>query len=1072
MIHARHAIAAFLTILALAGGVGAQEPIRFGRTPDISPDGRLIAFSYLGDIWIVETIGGIARPVTMHEAHDIYPVFSPDGRMIAFSSNRHGSYDVFVVPVQGGRPKRLTFDSAADIVNDWSPDGKSILFTSGRSTAFPENLELYSVPVEGGKVRRVSTTEGKDGVVSPKGDRIAYVRGPGSWYRKGYRGSSNDDIWICNSDGSNNCRVTDFDGQDSSPMWSPDGQTLYYVSEFHGTPANIVKQSVAGKRKPEQLTFHKEEGVRRGRISRNGEWIVYECGADLWVVSTKGGLGRPAPSAPRKLAIEVHADDKTNTERTITFTQGATEFAISADEKHVAFVVHGQIFLMPMAGGKAARVTDTPANNHGVAWAPDSKKIIFASDRNGYEDLYLLEPDDPDHPELVKAHKFKVKQLTKTPEAEIAASFSPDGKRVAFLRAGKLWTMNPDGSDAKVLVNEVQVFDYEWSPDSKYIVYARRDGYFASDLYIIPAGGGEAKNVTRYATFNAGVSWSVRGKKLAFISERRRNEPSLFVLSLQKPAAPSAPSNSEIDWDDIHLRVEQPAPLHIEEGAISADGNKVAFRAFSQHDEDLWVASTNGSRLTRLTTGNQRPQQIQWSRFISDLIYFRDGNGSIRMTRAGGGSMGDLFRLPSLPTDSGRVPFTAKVTVQREELFKEMFEQSWRALAEEFYDPQFHGVNWNAMRDKYRPLVKHVALREDFYSLVSLMLGELNASHLGIGGLPTRPEETTADLGLVFDETYRGPGLKIAEILKRGPADKRGINLKPGQTVLGIDGVELNEQVSLSKLLNAKTGEAVTLQVTSDWTNPKDRRRVEIQAAGRDSVRELMYERWVEHNARRVAELSKGKLGYIHIPSMDEAGLDRFVRELYSDNYDKEAIVLDVRYNRGGFTHDQVLNYLGGREHTFFRQRDGGQGMVMRSFDRKWTKPLVLLINNRTYSDAEIFPSAFRTLGLGKLVGQPTGAHVLGTYTVRLIDGSRFSIPRVGVYSTSGANMEKVGVTPDVLVDQHPDQIAKGMDPQLDKAVEVLQQDVVAWKKTHPDVALKTPETKTSSAVPSTAGKP
>src|SRR5205807_442715 len=233
------------------------------------------------------------------------------------------------------------------------------------------------------------------------------------------------------------------------------------------------------------------------------QWIVYECGPDLWVVPSRGG-------SPRKLAIEVHADDKVNTERTFTFTQGASEFALSADERHVAFVVHGEIFLMPIAGGKATRLTDSPANDHGVTWSPDSKKIIFASDRNGYEDLYLLEPDDPERPELVKAHKFKIKQLTGTPEAEAGVSFSPDktGKLVAFIRAGKLWTMNPDGTNQKVLVNDVEVIDYEWSPDAKYICYARRDGHFASDLYIIPVGGGEARNVTRFGTFNAGVTWS------------------------------------------------------------------------------------------------------------------------------------------------------------------------------------------------------------------------------------------------------------------------------------------------------------------------------------------------------------------------------------------------------------------------------------------------------------------------------------------------------------------------------------------------------------------------------------
>jgi tricorn protease len=1049
------------------------EPIRFARTPDISPDGKQVAFSYLGDVWVVGIMGGIARPVTMHEAHDFMPIFSPDGEKIAFSSNRHGSYDVFVVPVEGGKPKRLTFDSASDLVADWSPDGKQILLASNRSPDFPGGFQLYSVPVEGGREQRINCGDAKEGVYSPKGDQIAYVRGPGLWYRKGYRGSSNDDIWICNADGSVNRRLTTFNGQDSSPMWSPDGQWIYYVSECLGTPANIVRQDAAGKSPPQAITFHKEEGVRRARISRNGQTIVYECGPDIWVVPAQGG-------SPRKLAIEVHADDKTNTERTITFTQGASEFALSADEKFVAFVVHGEIFLMPITGGKATRLTESPAYDHGVAWSPDSKKIIFTSDRGGQEDLYLLEPDDPESRELIHAHKFKVKQLTNTPEAEIGVSFSPDGQRVAFLRAGKLWTMKPDGTDQKIIVDTVEVFDYDWSPDSKWLAFARMDGSFASELYVIPANGGKAKNITRYATYNAGVTWSGRhnmpitssnGNKLGFISQRR-DSFGMYVLSLQKPATTGAPDSRDIDWDDIHLRVDRAAPIPAEEGAISLDGNKVAFRSTGSSGDDLWVASSNGGQLHRLTMGNMRPEQIQWSQRVPDLIYFRDRQGLIRTARAGMAAP----ERPLFPSFSGGMPgvpstidFKARMTVRRDEEFSEMFEQAWRALREHFYDPKFHGTNWEAIREKYRPLVKHIALKEDLYVLMSLMMGELNASHLGIMGFTTFPEETTAELGLLFDSTYRGPGLKIAEILKRGPADKRGIALKPGDIIRSIDRVELTDKTSLSQLLNDKVGESVQLQVTSnpsaDMKDPKAFRRVEVQAVSRQQIAHLMYERWVDHNTRRVAELSKGKLGYIHIPSMDESGLDAFLRSLYSDNFDKEAVILDVRYNSGGFTHDQVLNYLGAKEHTFFRQRDGGEGVVLRPRDRKWNKPIVVLINNQSYSDAEIFPSAVRTLGLGKLVGEPTGGHVIGTSTIPLIDGTRFRIPRTGVFTAKGANMEGGGVVPDVIVENLPDQLAKGVDAQLDKAVEVLAVDVADWKKSHPAIAAKPGDGKPGSQV-------
>jgi tricorn protease len=1056
MFHFPRTLLAILVIALLAGRTPAQEPIRLGRTPDISPDGKLVAFSYLGDIWVVETIGGTARAVTSHPAHDISPVFSPDGRMIAFSSNRHGSYDIYVVSVQGGRPRRLTVDSATEMVCGWSPDGKNILFASTRSTAFPPSYELYTVPVEGGMSRRITAAEGKEGVFSPTGDRLAYVRGPGTWYRKGYRGSSNDDIWICNADGGNNRQVTAFNGQDNSPMWSADGKTLFYVSEIHGTPANIVRlpleaagPSAGGKPavKPMQVTAHKDDSVRRARISRDGQWIVYECGADLWIVSTREG------STPRKLAIEVNADDKTNPEQLKIFTNGATEFSLTADEKFMAFAVHGKLFRMNVGPrSKVVQMTDGPSNDHNATWAPDGSKIIFISDRNGHEDLYLLEADDAEHPKFTEAHRFKVKQLTDTPDAELGVSFAPNGRRVAFLRAGKLWTMKPDGSDQKVIVSDVHVFDYDWSPDSRWFVYARRDGSFASELYIVPSDGPTAdnppRNITRYATYNGDVTWSHDGKKIAFLSERRDpGKQYVYTLSLQKPAVPGfterkgflGGSGVSIDWEDIHLRAESVAPLAALTGAISPDGSKVAFRDAREHD--LWVASTNGGQLTRLTTGHVGPRQIVWSKprsslssLGSDVIYYLDQTGSIHLVRASGGSG------PSLP-------FRIKMRIRTEEQYLEMFDQTWRYLAEHFYDASYHGRDWNAIRAKYRPLVKHIAMKEDLYSLLYLMMGELNASHLGIGGHGTLPDEETADLGLLFDESYRGRGLKIAEILKRGPADRRGLNIKPGKYVLNIDGVELTEKTDLSQLLNGKVGESVDLQVVAKPDAPvKERRHVEIFAVSRRAISPLMYDRWVENNARRVAELSKGKLGYIHIPSMDDAGLDRFVRSLYSDNYDKEAIVLDVRFNGGGFTHEKILNYLGSREHTIFKERDGGQGLVLRSNDRKWHKPLVLLINNRSYSDAEIFPNAFRTLGLGKLVGQPTGGFVIGTSEVRLIDGSVLRIPRIGVYTAKGVNMEKEGVMPDVLVEEHPDQLAKGIDAQLDKAVEVLQKEVIAWK--------------------------
>ena len=1052
----RFALPILLCIVAFVpASVGGQEPIRFPRSPDISPDGKQVAFSYLGDIWTVEAIGGVARPVTMHEAHDYVPCFSPDGRQLAFSSNRHGSYDVFAVPTVGGKPKRLTFDSGNDIVTGWTPDGKSVVFTSTRGTDFPNQQDAYTVPIDGGAEKRLNLFEAKEAHFAPTGDKLAFVRGPGTWYRRGYKGSSNDDIYLATIDGGATKQLTTHNGQDTAPMWSKDGKTLYYVTDagFNKGCSNIVSQSVdgsaaVGKAKP--ITEHTDDMVRRARISGNGEWIVYECGGDLWVTGTK------TTAPPRKLAIEVYADDKSNTSKTTTFGRDATEFALSPDETHAVVVIHGQLFLTKVpSGGKSTRLTDHASADHSVSWSPDGKKLLFSSDRTGVEELYSLEADDAEHPELTKAHKFKTTQLTKTAEEESAPIFSPKGDRIAFLRGGQLWTMKPDGTDGKVLVADKKVLDYDWSPDGKYVTYARMDGSFASEVYILPADGAtKPVNISRYATSNYDVTWGAN--KIAFVSQRRGGIFAMHVASLQKPAADGAKATDEIEWDDIHLRVERVSATPAEGGTISPDGQMVAFRSMSNGD-DLWVVSSTGTNLSRLTSGNQSPRGIRWAKKSSGTVYFLNGSGELRYTRA---SFGGFTGTGGPVGDPGQVKFACKLTIDRDEEFAEMFAQAWRSLSDNFYDKDFHGANWKDVRAKYAPMVPHCANREDLYALISLMLGELNASHLGISGRLPNAEEPTADLGLLFDEKYAGPGLKIAEVLKRGPADKRGLNLKAGDIITHIDRIELTPKVNLSKLLNNRVNDGVSLKLAPTTpADPKTARTVELLGGDRSKISGLMYDRWVRKNAEQVDKLSAGKLGYIHIPSMDEAGLEAFMRSLYSDNFDKEAIVIDVRNNGGGFTHDMVLNYLVGKDHTRFVQRDGGEGQVLRNIDRKWSKPLAVLINNRSYSDAEIFPHAFRASGLGKVVGQATGGLVIGTGSTRLIDGSTFRIPRIGVFTNKNVNMDWEGVPPDVAVEISPEDWAKGIDTQLAKSVDVLTVEVAAWKKAKTGPSATTPAT-------------
>jgi len=658
-----------------------------------------------------------------------------------------------------------------------------------------------------------------------------------------------------------------------------------------------------------------------------------------------------------------------------------------------------------------------------------------------------------------------------------------------FIRDGKLLGMNADGTDLKPIVDRPQVNEYEWSPDGKSMVIGRADGSFGSELYLVPSTGGAMTNLTRYATQNNSVTWSKTGQRLAFMSERRKAQRGLYVMNLQRPGADGA-SGNDLDLEDVHLRVSLVTSQTVGTAAINPDGQRVVYTASSPtpggtDEDDLWIATVEGRLMTRLTTGNQGPRSLRFARGGA-IVFFLNRVGELRFVAIGGGApRGPVGAVaggaspamqPSTPApapviataEPGRVPLVARLTVNSQVEFQAAFDQAWQMLADGFYDPTFHGTNWKAVREKLRPALAQITEVEDFYALVNMMLGELNASHLGISGRgrEVAPEDMTADLGLLFDSTFAGPGLKITEIIRRGPADRRGIKLSAGEVITQIDEVELGPTVNVSKLLNGKAGSSIALKVT-DPIKPKEAARVEkVTTVSRATMGPLMYQRWVRHNAEMVTKLSKGTLGYIHIPSMDDEGLETFVRALYSDNFDKEAIVLDVRYNGGGFTHDQVLNYLTGKPHTLFRSRTGNEGTVMRNFDRKWNRPLILLTNSRSYSDAEIFPHAFRTLGLGKIVGTPTGGHVIGTVQRRLLDGSRFRLPRLGVYTFNGVNLEKEAVQPDIRIEMTSEDNVAGRDPQIAKAVELLLIDAAKWKQANPSPSQPMPRPVTISPTP------
>jgi tricorn protease len=1049
---------------------GAQESAKPSfAEPGISPDGSTIAFASGGDIWEVPVRGGDARLLVSHPAADSRPLYSPDGSRLAFTSTRTGNGDVYVLTLSTGDLARLTFDDANELVNGWSIDGKFVYFSSG-SHDLGSMTDVYRVSAAGGTPMPFAADRYATeyfAAPAPDGDAVAITaRGfAGSqWWRKGHSHLDESEIWLVRN--ARYEQVTKGGAKDAWPMWSGDGKTLFFMSDRSGAQNIWAAPPHAGDQPATRaVTTFRDGRVLWPTITRDGKTIAFERNFGIWTVDTASGQAREVPINLRGAPAGAAVDHR-------TFTDQIQELALSPDGKKVAFTVHGEVFSSSAKdGGDAIRLTNTAADEFGIVWAPDSRRLVYVSDRDGADHLYLYD-----------FASGRETQLTTGAARDHAPQFSPDGKWIAFERANReLRILDVASKQERALTTGVLLAprggeprEFVWSPDSTYLAYVATGAKSFQNLHIVGVEGGEEHGVSFLANANGGsIAWSPDGTYLTFVTSQRTEPGQVVRIDLlprtpkfredqfrdlfkeetprtapppsEPPAetksdvpkrdtpAASRPAQVKIVFDDIRRRATPlPIGLDVQQQIISPDGKWLLLAATGAEAENLYVYSLDelarepavARQLTSTAGAKRSPHFTPDSK---EIVYLDRGR---------------IFNVTLEKREPKQVSVSAELDVDFAREKVEVFQQAWSDLRDQFFDEKMNGVDWAAVRTAYAPQVAGARTPDEMRRVISLMLGELNASHMGISAPPQGSTTTLGRLAIDFDRVeYETSGrLKIAHVVALGPAALAGI--KAGDYLLQVEHRAIAPRVNVDEMLDHTIGHRVTLTVAdSPAATPRD---VGVKPVNQTTERGLRYREWVNERREYVAKASGGRLGYVHMLDMSSEALNALTMDLDADNHARDGVVVDVRNNNGGFVNVYAIDVLA-RQGYFNMARRGLPIPPVSSRtslgQRALELPTILVTNQHSLSDAEDFTEGYRTLKLGKVVGEPTAGWIIYTGGVTLIDGSNLRMPGVKIFAHDGTPMEMHPRPVDVPVTRPMGESYSGKDSQLDAAVaELLKQ--------------------------------
>lgn len=1090
-------------LAAVSVGYAAVTPL-WMRDARISPDGSEIVFCYKGDIYKVSAQGGTAVQLTTQASYEANPVWSPDGEQIAFASDRNGNFDLFIMSADGGAARRLTYHSASEIPSTFTPDGKYVLFSASiqdpaTSALFPTSAmtELYRVPVEGGNTEQVLGTPAEWVCFDKAGSNFLYQdrKGFEDEWRKHHTSSITRDIWLYDTQTGKHTNLTNRDGEDRNPVYAPDGKSVYFLSERNGGSFNVYSFPLNVPQQVKPVTTFRTHPVRFLSVSDKGT-LCYAYDGELYTQQPN--------SRPQKVKVELVRDDDKDI-ASFRFSQGATSACVSPDGKQVAFIVRGDVFVTSTDYPTTKQITNTPAGESGLSFAPDNRTLVYASERTGNWQLYMAKitrKEDPNFPNATLIEE-EVLLPSKTVERRYP-QYSPDGKEIAFIEdRNRLMVLNLETkkvrqvTDGSTWYNTGGGFDYEWSPDGKWFTLEfignRHDPY--SDIGIVSAQGGAITNLTNSGYMSGSPRWVLDGNAVLFQTERygmrahaswgSQQDVMLVFLNQdaydryrlskedfellkefekeqkkakekdekkkdekKKDAGKDKKKDGDKDGDNgksdkdkeskkeivvelkgIEDRIVRLTPNSSDLGSaiVSKDGENLYYFSAFEGGYDLWkmnLREKETKRLHKLNTG--------WVSLSMD----KDGNifllGSRNMQKMDAKS-------DALKPISYQAEMKMDLAAEREAMFDHVYKQQQKR----FYNLNMHGVNWDEMSAAYRKFLPHIDNNYDFAELLSEWLGELNVSHTGGRYFANGKGDVTSNLGLLFDWEYRGKGMRIAEVIEKGPFDHSRTKVKEGCIIEKINGQEISQENDITVLLNNKAGKKTLISLYDPQSKERWEEVVMPISGGR--LNGLLYNRWVKQRAAEVEKWSNGRLGYVHIQSMGDGSF----RTVYSDILGKynncEGIVIDTRFNGGGRLHEDIEILFSGQKY-FTQVVRGREACDMPS--RRWNKPSIMLQCEANYSNAHGTPWVYKHRNIGKLVGMPVPGTMTSVSWETLQDPSLvFGIPIVGYRLADGSYLENSQLEPDIKVANSPETVVKGEDIQLKAAVDELLKEIDSKKK-------------------------